>query len=327
MPRALITGITGQDGSYLAELLLSKGYEVHGIVHPDELKNPLKALWRIRGIQSDLRLHAGALDESAGLAGIVSRVKPDECYHLAAKSFVSYSPEDELATLDTNIKGTHSLLAAVTAVGPGCRFFFAGSGEVFGKARQVPQTEETPFRPRSVYGISKVAGVDLTRYYREGRGMFAVNGILFNHESPRRGLEFVTRKITYNAARISLGLEKELHLGNLEARRDWGHAADYVQAMWMMLRRGEPDDFVIATGETHTVREFCETAFRLLGMDYRDHVVIDERLFRPSEGEVMCGDSTKARRLLGWKPQRTFAELVGEMVEADIQALKERRSS
>ncbi len=322
MPRALITGITGQDGSYLAELLLSKGYEVHGIVRRVALEDPSHRMWRIKHLQNDVQLHAGSLESFPSLYRTIVNVKPDECYHLAAQSFVSYSFEDEFSTLNTNINGTHFLLTALRDARPECRFYFAGSSEMFGKAREVPQSENTPFHPRSSYGISKVAGFDLTRNYRESYGLFAVNGILFNHESPRRGFEFVTRKITYHAARIAQGLATELRLGNLEAKRDWGHAAEYVPAMWMMLQQKDPDDYVIATGETHSVREFCEAAFACVNKDYRDFVVVDDRFFRPAEVELLKGDSSKARRILGWMPRSGFNDIVKEMVQADIALLQ-----
>jgi GDPmannose 4,6-dehydratase len=322
MPRALITGITGQDGSYLAELLLSKGYEVHGIVRRVALEDPSHRMWRIKHLQNDVQLHAGSLESFPSLYRTIVNVKPDECYHLAAQSFVSYSFEDEFSTLNTNINGTHFLLTALRDARPECRFYFAGSSEMFGKAREVPQSENTPFHPRSSYGISKVAGFDLTRNYRESYGLFAVNGILFNHESPRRGFEFVTRKITYHAARIAQGLATELRLGNLEAKRDWGHAAEYVPAMWMMLQQKDPDDYVVATGETHSVREFCEAAFACVNKDYRDFVVVDDRFFRPAEVEVLKGDSSKARRILGWMPRSGFNDIVKEMVQADIALLQ-----
>ena len=325
MPRALITGITGQDGSYLAEFLLEKGYEVHGIVRRVALEDPAHRMWRIKDLVNDIQLHAGSLESFPSIYRTIVNVKPDECYHLAAQSFVSYSFEDEFSTLNTNINGTHFLLSALRDARPECRFYFAGSSEMFGKVHEVPQNENTAFHPRSSYGISKVAGFDLTRSYRESYGMFASSGILFNHESPRRGFEFVTRKITYNAARIAIGLATELRLGNLEARRDWGHAAEYVPAMWMMLQQKDPDDFVVATGETHSVREFCETAFNCFGKDYRDFVVVDDRFFRPAEVEVLMGDSSKARRVLGWKPLRGFKEIVEEMAKADIALLRERR--
>jgi len=254
MKRALITGITGQDGSYLAELLLKKGYEVHGIVRRVALEDPSHRLWRLRDVINKIILHPGSLESYASITKIVQTVKPNECYHLAAQSFVSYSFEDEFSTINTNINGTHYMLSAVKEWAPKCRFYFAGSSEMFGKVHETPQKETTPFHPRSPYGISKVAGFDLTRNYREAYDLFAVSGILFNHESPRRGFEFVTRKISYAVARIKAGFEKELRVGNLDAARDWGFAGDYVEAMWRMLQQPTADDYVIATGESHTVR-------------------------------------------------------------------------
>jgi len=252
--RALISGITGQDGSYLAEWLLAKGYELHGVVRRVAIEDPEHRLTRLDGIRTHIKLHAASLESYASIHQVVAKVMPDECYHLAAQSFVSYSFDDEFSTLNANINGTHYLLAAAKNIVPRCRFYFAGSSEMFGKADEVPQTEHTRFHPRSTYGISKVAGFDLTRNYREAYGMHASSGILFNHESPRRGFEFVTRKITSGVARIAAGKSKELRLGNLDAKRDWGHAREYVQAMWLMLQQPEPDDYVIATGQTHTVR-------------------------------------------------------------------------
>ena len=322
MPRALITGITGQDGSYLVELLLSKGYEVHGIVRRVALEDPSHRMWRIKHLLKDIHFHAGSLESFPSIYKTIVDVKPDECYHLAAQSFVSYSFEDEFSTLNTNINGTHFMLAALRDARPECRFYFASSSEMFGKAREVPQNENTPFHPRSSYGISKVAGFELTRNYRESYGMFTSSGILFNHESPRRGYEFVTRKITFNAAKIKLGLATELKLGNLDAKRDWGHSQDYVPAMWMMLQQEKPDDFVVATGTSHSVREFCQAAFSHLGLDYEQHVTVDRQFFLPAEVEVLRGDSTKARKSLRWAPKRVFEDIVKEMVEADLQALE-----
>ena len=319
MKRALITGITGQDGSYLAELLLDKGYEVHGIVRRVAIEDPEHRLWRLLPFKDRLHLHAASLESLPSIYRVFQTVKPDECYHLAAQSFVAYSFEDEFSTLNANINGTHHVLAALRDCAPNCRFYFAASSEMFGKVAKTPQTESTPFHPRSAYGISKVAGFDLTRNYREAYGIKATSGILYNHESPRRGFEFVTRKITSYAARIKLGLAQEVRLGNLEARRDWGHAHEYVRAMWLMLQQDEPDDFVIATGEQHTVREFAETAFSHLGLDYRSHVALDPQFLRPAEVETLLGDATKAKQKLGWSCQVTFKELVHEMVEADLQ--------
>ena len=320
--RALITGITGQDGSYLSELLLSKGYEVHGTVRRVALEDPEHHLVRIKDVRQSLRLHPASLESYAALFEIVQKVMPDECYHLAAQSFVSYSFEDQFSTMNTNINGTHYLLSAIRQLKPDCRFYFAGSSEMFGKVREVPQNESTPFHPRSPYGISKVAGFELTRNYREAYGLHASSGILFNHESPRRGYEFVTRKITAAVARIAAGDPAPLRLGNLEAKRDWGHAREYVAAMWTMLQQNEPDDYVVATGETHTVREFVENAFACVGLDWQEHVVIDPELYRPSEVNILCGDSDKARQVFGWTPQTRFEGLVKEMVEADCAAAR-----
>ena len=322
--RALITGITGQDGSYLAELLLSHGYEVHGIVRRVALEMPDQRFGRIEHLIDRLKLHPASLESYPSVFHVISQHDFDECYHLAAQSFVAESFIDGFSTMNTNINGTHYVLAALRELRPKCRFYFAGSSEMFGKVRESPQNEQTAFHPRSPYGISKVAGFDLTRNYREAYGMYASAGILFNHEGPRRGFEFVSRKITSTAAKIKLGVVNELRLGNLDAKRDWGHAADYVRAIHLMLQQPEPDDFVIATGETHTVRQFCEIAFRELGLDYRDYVKIDERLLRPAEVDVLVGDASKARRVLGWKPTYTFEDLVREMVQSDVQLLSSR---
>ncbi len=318
--RALITGITGQDGSYLAELLLSKGYEVHGIVRRVALEDPIHRLRRISGFRERAVLHAGSLESFPSLYRIVQQVQPDECYHLAAQSFVSYSFDDEFSTLNTNINGTHFILTALKEAAPQCRFYFAGSSEMFGKVEEVPQTEQTAFHPRSAYGISKVAGFHLTRNYREAYGLHASSGILFNHESPRRGFEFVTRKITSGAAAIAAGSTTPVRLGNLEARRDWGYAPEYVEAMWRMLQRDEPDDYLVATGVSHSVREFCEVAFALLGLDYRGHVETDAQLYRPAEVDQLIGNPAKSARVLGWHAQTRFETLVRLMVEEDCRA-------
>ena len=317
--RALITGISGQDGSYLAELLLSRGYEVHGIVRRVALEDPENRLSRLEAVRSELRLHAASLESYASLHQVVHTVMPQECYHLAAQSFVSYSFDDEFSTIQTNINGTHYLLAALKNLVPECRFYFAGSSEMFGSAEEVPQTERTRFHPRSTYGISKVAGFDLTRNYREAYGMHATNGILFNHESPRRGFEFVTRKITAGVARILAGKSNELRLGNLEAKRDWGHAREYVEAMWLMLQQPEPDDYVIATGRTYSVRDFVELAFGYAGLDYQKYVVIDPAMYRPSEVNILQGDPSKARKILGWQHRIDLKELVREMLVNDCR--------
>jgi GDPmannose 4,6-dehydratase len=321
MRRALITGITGQDGSYLAEFLLEKGYEVHGMVRRVALEDPAHRLSRIDSLRQRVHLHAGSIESYASVYQAVAAVVPHECYHLAAQSYVSYSFDDEFSTFNVNINGTHFLLGALRNLAPHCRFYFAASSEMFGKAEQVPQNETTPFHPRSSYGISKVCGFELTRNYREAYGMHASNGILFNHESPRRGYEFVTRKISSGIARILAGKQPDLRLGNLEAKRDWGHAREYVEAMWLMLQQPEPDDYVIATGESHSVQEFAELAFATAGMDYRDYVRTDPDLFRPAEVNVLLGDASKAAKKLGFSPRTSFRELVKEMVEADCRML------
>jgi GDPmannose 4,6-dehydratase len=320
MKRALITGITGQDGSYLTEHLLGMGYEVHGLVRRVALEDPTRRFTRLEHLLDRITLHPASLESYPSIFQVLSQHRFDECYHLAAQSFVAESFSDGFSTMNTNINGTHYMLAALRESQRECRFYFAGSSEMFGKVHETPQTEETSFHPRSPYGISKVAGFDLTRNYREAYGMYCVSGILFNHESPRRGYEFVTRKITSTVARIKLGLATELRLGNLDAKRDWGHAADYVRAMHLMLQQPEADDFVIATGETHTVREFCERAFKQVGLDYNDYVRIDEQFYRPAEVDLLMGDASKAKGQLGWEQSHTFAELVAEMVESDLEA-------
>jgi len=276
---------------------------------------------RIRHLTDRVHLHPASLESFPSIFRVVKNVQPNECYHLAAQSFVSYSFEDEFSTMNTNVNGTHYVLAAVKELRPECRIYFAGTSEMFGKAEETPQKETTRFHPRSAYGISKVAGYELVRNYREAYGMFAVTGILFNHESPRRGLEFVTRKISSAVARIRAGRDKELRLGNLEAKRDWGHARDYVRAMWQMLQQDKPQDFVIATGVAHSVREFAELAFRSAALDYRDYVTTDPVFFRPAEVDILRGDASKARNLLEWEPKTSFEDLVREMVESDCRAL------
>lgn len=318
--KALITGITGQDGSYLAELLLEKGYEVHGLVRRVALEDPMRRLWRIRSFVDRLHIHAGALDSYASLFHVIHKVRPDECYHLAAQSFVSYSFEDEFSTINTNINGTHYVLSAIKELAPECKVYFAGSSEMFGNAKQSPQNEETPFLPRSAYGISKLAGYHLSRNYREAYKLFVVSGILFNHESPRRGYEFVTRKITHAVAHIQRGAQQSLKLGNLDAKRDWGFAGDYVKAMWLMLQQEEPEDFVIATGQTSSVRDFVQHAFAAAGLNWENYVDIDDALFRPAEIYTLVGDASKARRKLQWKPEVEFPQLVEMMVKADMES-------
>jgi GDPmannose 4,6-dehydratase len=318
MKKALITGITGQDGSYLAELLLDKGYEVHGIVRRVALEDPARHLWRIRDLEKKVRLHAASLESFASIFRVVEDVRPDECYHMAAQSFVSYSFDDEFSTLNANINGTHYILSALKERAPGCRFYFAGSSEMFGNAPHSPQNEETPFNPRSLYGISKVAGFSLTRNYREAYGLHASAGIAFNHESERRGYEFVTRKITIGVAKIKQGMQTELRLGNLEARRDWGYAPEYVDGMWRMLQQPEAGEYVLATGKSHSVKEFARVAFSMVGLDWEEHVVSDKQFYRRAEVYDLTGDSSKARSQLRWEPKVSFEELVARMVEHDM---------
>lgn len=318
--RALITGITGQDGSYLAEFLLGQGYEVIGMVRRTSTVN----FERIKHFQERVTLVTGDLADEVSLISILREHRPGEVYNLAAQSFVQTSWAQPVFTGETTALGVTRMLDAVRIVDPEIRFYQASSSEMFGKVVEVPQTERTPFYPRSPYGVAKVYGHWITVNYRESYNMFACSGILFNHESPRRGLEFVTRKISHGVARIKLGLDEELRLGNLDARRDWGFAGDYVEAMWLMLQQDHPDDYVIATGETHSVREFCELAFGYVDLDYRDYVVQDERFMRPAEVDLLIGDSTRARNALGWRPKTNFQELIHMMVDADLQLLKEQ---
>ncbi len=315
--RALITGITGQDGSYLAELLLEKGYQVFGLVRRVAFEDETHRLHRIGHLLDRIELVPGAVESFPSIYGAVRQVRPHEVYHLAAQSYVSASFDDEFSTLHVNINGTHALLAACRDLAPACRFYFAGSSEMFGRPAETPQRETTPFEPRSAYGISKVAGFHLTRNYREQYGLFACSGILYNHESPRRGFEFVTRKITSHVAMIKHGRKNRLELGNLDARRDWGHAREYMEAVWRMLQQERPRDYVICTGVLHSVREFCEIAFAHVGLDYRDYVVSNKRFFRP-DAELLVGDPRLARERLGWRSRVSFADLVREMVEHDL---------
>jgi len=319
---ALITGITGQDGSYLAELLLSKGYEIHGTVRRVALEDATHRLWRIRKILNDITLHSASLESYASIFKIVQKVKPDEVYHLAAQSYVVYSFEDEFSTLNTNINGTHYILSAVKEFNKNLKFYFAGSSEMFGKVNQTPQTENTPFHPRSSYGISKVAGYHLTRNYREAYNLHASTGILFNHESQRRGFEFVTRKISYGVARIKKDLQKKVKLGNIKAKRDWGHSQDYVMAMWSMLQQKNPGDYVIGTGIEHSVEEFAKKAFEHVGLNYKDYVIVDENLIRPAEVDTLLADYSKAKKILKWEPKISFDDLVTNMVESDLEFIK-----
>ena len=318
MPKALITGITGQDGSYLAEFLIKQGYEVLGMVRRTSTIN----FDRIRHFQDQVTLVQGDLLDQVSLLNILEEHKPDEVYNLAAQSFVPTSWTQPVLTGEFTALGVTRILDAVRLVNPKIRFYQASSSEMFGKVREVPQSEATPFYPRSPYGVAKVYGHWITINYRESYNLFACSGILFNHESPRRGLEFVTHKITNAVAKIKLGIDSELRLGNLDARRDWGYAPDYVRAMWMMLQQDSPDDYVIATGETHSVQEFCEEAFKFVDLDWREYVVQDERFMRPAEVDLLVGDPSKAGEILGWEPTVTFGDLVRLMAEADIEALK-----
>ena len=318
MPRALITGITGQDGSYLAEFLLEQGYEVIGMVRRSSTVN----FDRIAHIQDRLTLVQGDLLDQVSLLDILQEYRPHEVYNLAAQSFVPTSWKQPVFTGEITALGVTRLLDAIRLVDPKIRFYQASSSEMFGKAREVPQNENTPFYPRSPYGVAKVYGHWITVNYRESYGLFACSGILFNHGSPRRGLEFVERKVSYGVARIKLGLADELRLGNLEARRDWGFAGDYVRAMWLMLQQDHPDDYVVGSGETHSVRELCEVAFSYVGLDWRDYVVVDPKYYRPAEVDLLVSDPSKARRILKWEPTVTFEELVHMMVDADLKLLQ-----
>ncbi len=317
--KALITGITGQDGSYLTEFLLKKNYKVHGLVRRVALEDGNHRLWRLRHLLTRITLHPASLESYASLVKLIQKIKPHEVYHLGAQSYVDYSFKDEFSTLNTNINGTHYILSALKEFSPKTKFYFAGSSEMFGKVRQVPQSEKTPFYPRSVYGISKVAGYDLTRNYREAYNMFCCSGILFNHESPRRGFEFVTRKITHAVARIKFGLQNDLRLGNMDAKRDWGHAEDYVEAMWLMLNKKKPNDYVISTGKQYSVRDFAKLAFELVDLDYKKFIKIEKNLYRPSEVRSLLGDCRKAKKELKWKPKYDFKKLVQDMVKADLE--------
>jgi GDPmannose 4,6-dehydratase len=318
--RALITGVTGQDGSYLADLLLEKGYDVHGMVR----RSSTETFQRLEHIRDDITLHTGDVLDQRSLVDVYRAVEPHEIYNLAAMSFVAASWNQPVLTAEFTAVGVTRVLEAMREVAPEARLYQASSSEMFGKVLEVPQTESTPFYPRSPYGVAKAYGHFITVNYRESYGLHASCGILFNHESPRRGLEFVTRKVTHAAASIKLGLQDELALGNLDAERDWGYALDYVEAMWLMLQRDEPEDYVIATGVKHTVRELVEVAFDRVGLDPADHVRIDPRFLRPADVEELVGDPAKARRELGWEPRTSFHELVALMVDADLAALSAR---
>jgi len=318
MKKALITGITGQDGSYLAELLLNKDYEVYGVERRVAIEDQSQRNGRINHIINDINIMPGDIRDYSRIFQIINEVKPDELYHLAAQSFVAESFDDEDPVIRINIEGTKNVLNALLKISPDCKFYFAGSSEMFGKVEEEPQNEKTPFHPRSPYGISKVAGFDWTRLYREAYGLFACSGILFNHESPRRGKEFVTRKITSTLNEIVNKKTNELVLGNIDAKRDWGFSGDYVEAMWLMLQQSQPDDYVIATGETHTIKEFLDIAFSYAGLNWKDYVKIDQKYCRPADVNTLIGDYSKAKRVLGWEPKIRFKELVEMMVEADL---------
>jgi GDPmannose 4,6-dehydratase len=318
MPTALITGITGQDGSYLAEFLLEKGYKVVGLVRRTSTIN----FERIRHIQKRLTIASGDLLDQASLMSALHKHRPQEVYNLAAQSFVPTSWQQPVFTGEVTALGVTRLLDAIRQVDPQIRFYQASSSEMFGKVREVPQKETTPFYPRSPYGVAKVYGHWITVNYRESYDLFACSGILFNHESPRRGLEFVTRKVTFGAAMIKLGMARDLKLGNLDAKRDWGYAGDYVRAMWLMLQQEQPDDYVVGTGQTHSVRELCQVAFGHLGLRYQDYVKVDARFVRPADVDLLVSEPAKARAVLGWQPQVSFEELVVMMVEADLQRLQ-----
>lgn len=316
--RALITGITGQDGSYLAELLLEKGYEVYGVVR----RSSTESFERINHVKDKVTLVQADLTDQVSMIDAISEIGPREIYNLAAQSFVPTSWKQPILTADVTALGVTRILEAVRVLDRSIRVYQASSSEMFGAALETPQTEKTPFYPRSPYGVAKVYGHWITVNYRESYDIFAVSGILFNHESPRRGLEFATRKVTDGVARVKLGLESRVCLGNLDARRDWGYARDYVRSIWMMLEQDEPEDYVIATGEAHTVRDLCEVAFSHVGLDWEDHVVVDPKFLRPAEVNCLLGDATKAREKLGWRPEVSFEELIHLMVDADLERLK-----
>ena len=320
--RALITGISGQDGSYLAELLLNKGYEVHGLIKQESLEDKEHKLQNILHLLDRIILHFGSIDNHLSVYKVISKVLPDECYHLAASSFVSYTFDDESSVLSTNFNSTHYLLSSIKELCPNCKFYFAGSSEMFGDAEIHPQNEATKFNPRSIYGISKLASYHLVRNYRKQHGIFACTGILFNHESPRRGYEFVTKKIISSAVKIHLGLLDTIELGNIDAQRDWGYSPDYVEGMHRILNHTEPDDFVLATGQLHSVREFLDITFSYFNLDYAKYLKINPQYFRPTEAVPLHGDYTKAKTVLGWTPKKTFQEIIHEMIENELQRHK-----
>ncbi len=322
MKKALITGITGQDGSILARLLLGLGYEVHGVIRRVAVQYQEHRCWRLQDILDKIIIHEGSVENFGSIYNIVKKVRPDECYHLAAQSFVSESFKDPFTTMDVNITGTLNILEAIRYEMPICKFYFAGSSEQFGKVKETPQSEKTPFNPISPYAISKVAGYELVRNYREAYGMQVWNGILFNHESRYRGSEFVTKKITIGVALIHLGISDELRLGNLDAKRDWGYAPDYCEAMWSMLQTDYPDDYVIATGRTHSIKDFCKAAFDCVDLNWEDYVVVDEKFFRPTDVMELTGDYRKASKSFGFEPVTGFHGIVESMVKFDMEVLR-----
>lgn len=317
MKKALITGITGQDGSYLAELLIDKGYEVHGLVRRESIEDAEK-LKNIQHIENKIHIHEGSLNDHLTIYKAFSKIKPDECYHLSASSFVNYSFNDEFRIMNDNFNSTHFLLSTIREVKRDCRFYFAGSSEMFGEPLETPQTETSAFNPKSMYGISKLSSHYLLKNYRMREGIFACTGIMYNHESPRRGSQFVTKKIISGAVRIKMGLQEKLYLGNLDAKRDWGYAPDYVKAMWSILQADEADDFVIATGKLHTVREFINIVFTLLDLNYENYVEIDPKFFRASENVALCGNPAKIAEKLGWQNSKGLEDIISELTKIEL---------
>ena len=317
MKKAIITGITGQDGSYLAEFLLKKGYEVHGLVRRESFEDSEKLI-NIKHILDRLHLHEGSLNDHLTIYKVFSRVLPDECYHLSASSFVNYSFNDEFQTMNNNFNSTHYLLSTIREVKKDCKFYFAGSSEMFGEPNESPQTEKTPFNPKSIYGISKVSSHYLLKNYREKEGIFACTGIMYNHESSRRGSQFVTKKIISSAVKIKKGLQNSLYLGNLDAQRDWGYSPDYVKAMWQILQLEKADDFIIATGILHSVRDFLEITFSYLGLDYKNHVKVDPKFFRVSEIKPLCGNPAKIKNIIGWSNHKKLEDIIKEMIDNEL---------
>ena len=323
MKKAIITGITGQDGSYLAEFLLEKGYEVHGIIRRESFED-IDKLSNIRHIKDKLYLHEGSLNDHLSIYKIFSKVLPDECYHLSASSFVNYSFNDEFQTMNNNFNSTHYLLSTIREVKKECKFYFAGSSEMFGEPIETPQNEDTPFNPKSIYGISKVSSHYLLKNYREKEGIFACTGIMYNHESPRRGSQFVTKKIISSAVKIKKGLQKELYLGNLDAKRDWGYAPDYVNVMWQMLQQDKADDYIIATGNLHSVRDFIDIVFRYLDLDYKDFVKVDPKFYRASEKNPLCGNPNKIKSIIGWENTKSLENIIKEMIVSEVNEYKQQ---